>query len=325
MQTSLVSAPTEHVFTVDVEEYFQVSAFDAALSRADWPTLPSRIERNVDLLLDLLARHTTTSTFFSLGWIAAKHPGVIRRIAEAGHEVASHGWWHRRVNCLTPEEFRSEVRSSKAILEDVSGQRVIGFRAPNFSILPGTEWAFDVLLEEGYAYDSSLFPIKRRGYGYPKAASLPHFITRSAGRLLELPMTTMVWAGVRLPAAGGGYFRHFPYKLTRWAFEQYSRRGVSGTFYIHTWEVDQDQPRLPVPWLTRVRHYRGLSLTLSRLERLLSEFRFTSAVQRMSVAIEGVSQQGVNAPINGIATVIEPTDASTPGSYRPRLNTSESP
>lgn len=270
----------EHIFTVDVEEYFQVSAFDAAVSRADWPALPSRIEYNVDLLLDLLARHGATGTFFTLGWIADKHPGVIQKIAEAGHEIASHGWWHRRVTTLTPEEFRSEVRSSKAVLEDVCGECVRGFRAPNFSIVPGKEWAFDVLLEEGYSYDSSLFPVRRPGYGYPNAIPLPHFIQRASGSLLELPMATLAWGGLRLPAAGGGYFRHFPYALTRRAFQQHTARGIAGTFYIHTWEVDQDQPRLPVSWLTRMRHYHGLSLTHSRLERLLSEFRFTSVARR---------------------------------------------
>src|SRR5687768_12548493 len=163
MNSSLASSKIEHVFTIDVEEYFQVSAFDSVVSRAQWPALPSRIARNVDCLLDLLARHNTWGTFFVLGWIVDKHPDVIRTIASAGHEIASHGWWHRRVTTLTPEEFRSDVRSSKAALEDVIGQEVIGFRAPNFSIVPGKEWAFDVLIEEGYRYDSSLFPVRRPG------------------------------------------------------------------------------------------------------------------------------------------------------------------
>jgi polysaccharide deacetylase family protein (PEP-CTERM system associated) len=271
----------EHIFTVDVEEYFQVSAFDAAVSRADWLDLPSRIERNVDCLLDLLARHDTSGTFFVLGWIADMHPHVVQRIATAGHEVASHGWWHRRVSTLTPRVFQSEVRSSKAVLEDVTGREVTGFRAPNFSIVPGKEWAFDVLLEEGYRYDSSLFPIRRPGYGYPNATPRPHVIRRPTGNLLEFPLATTAWKGLRLPGAGGGYFRQLPYALTRAAFRQHAACGVPGTFYIHSWEFDSEQPRVSVPWLTRLRHYRGLSVTLPRLEQLLSEFRFTSVARRL--------------------------------------------
>jgi polysaccharide deacetylase family protein (PEP-CTERM system associated) len=275
----------EHFFTVDVEEYFQVSAFDAAVARADWYTLPSRLARNVDCLLDLLARHNTFGTFFVLGWLVERSPDVVRAIASAGHEIASHGWWHRRVTALTPDEFRSEARSSKAALEDVTGEPVLGFRAPNFSIVPGREWAFDVLVEEGYRYDSSLFPVRRPGYGYPHAVPQPHSIRCLAGELVEFPLATAVWKGLRLPAAGGAYLRQLPYALTRAAFRQHTSRSVPGTFYIHSWEFDPDQPRMSVPWLTRLRHYRGLSGTLSRLERLLSEFRFTSVARQLSNAL----------------------------------------
>ena len=272
----------EHLFTIDVEEYFHVNAFDSAVPRAAWHTLPSRVRHNVDLLLDLLARHETSATFFVLGWIAQQHPEVVRHIAGSGHEIASHGWWHRRAMTLAPEEFRADIRSAKATLEDVCGMPVTGYRAPSFSIVPGTEWAFDILLEEGYEYDSSLFPIRRPGYGYPAAATRPHTISRPSGTLLELPLATVAWRGWRLPAAGGGYFRHFPYAITREAFRQHDRRGDSGTFYIHPWEVDAEQPRVAAPWITRVRHYRGLHATLPRLERLLGEFRFTSIARRRS-------------------------------------------
>ena len=244
--------------------------------------MPSRVAGNVGCLLDLLARHNTVGTFFILGWIGERYPDVVRAIASAGHEVASHGWWHRRVTALTPEEFRSEVRSSKAALEDVVGKPVLGFRAPNFSIVPGKEWAFDVLLEEGYRYDSSLFPVRRPGYGYPNATPHPHCIRRPGGELLEFPLATAMWKGLRMPAAGGGYFRQLPYALTRAAFRQHGVQGIPGTFYIHTWEYDAEQPRLPVPWLTKLRHYRGLSVTLSRPDQLLSEFRFTSVARRLS-------------------------------------------
>lgn len=271
----------EHFFSVDVEEYFQVSAFDGVVSRAEWDRLPSRVAESVDRLLILLERHRATATFFTLGWIASRHPGLVRRIADAGHEIASHGWSHRRVSALTPDEFRDEVRSSKQALEDVSGQQVLGFRAPSFSILPGGEWAFDVLIEEGYAYDSSLFPIRRPGYGYPDAPCFPHVLDRPAGRLLEFPMTTTVVGGVRVPAAGGGYFRHFPYAVTRRAFREHTAAGIPAMFYIHPWEVDPQQPRLRAPVLTRLRHYVGIARTEGRLERLLSEFRFTSIASRL--------------------------------------------
>lgn len=274
-----VHCATEHIFTVDVEEYFQVGAFERIVSREDWDSHPSRLEHSIGILLELLARHQASATFFTLGWIADRHPFLMRRIVDAGHEIASHGYWHRRVNTLTPEEFREDVRASKATLEELSGAPVWGFRAPNFSITPGTEWAFDVLLEEGYRYDSSLFPIRRPGYGYPKAPPVPHLIHRPGGKLTELPLATTRWAGVRLPAAGGAYLRHLPFRLIRRAFREHGDHGVPALFYIHPWELDPGQPRLNVPWRTRVRHYRGLRTTLPLLERLLSEFRFCSAAK----------------------------------------------
>lgn len=273
-----------HLFTVDVEEYFQVSAFDRVLDRARWGEMESRVERSVDTLLELLDRHGASGTFFTLGWVAAARPGVVRRIAEAGHEVASHGWSHRRVYTLRPGEFREEVHRSRALLEGLAGRAVVGFRAPSFSILPGCEWAFDILLDEGYRYDSSLFPIRRPGYGYPDAPTRPHRIERTPGDLLEVPMTTTSLAGLRLPAAGGAYFRHFPYALTRRALREKGREGGAGVFYVHPWEIDPGQPRLPAGRVTRARHYGGLARTLRRLERLLAEFRFTSVAARFGFA-----------------------------------------
>ena len=272
----------EHIFTVDVEEYFQVNSFERVVARADWDRFPSRVERSVDVLLDRLARREALGTFFVLGWIADRHPRVVRRIADAGHEIASHGWWHRRVTMLTADEFREDVRSSRAVLQDVSGQPVLGYRAPSFSIVPGREWAFDVLVEEGYGYDSSLFPIRRPGYGYPGAPVHPHAIERPSGSLTEFPLTTAAWMGLRVPAAGGGYFRHFPYALTRRAFRACAAAGMPGVFYIHPWEIDPEQPRMPVPWLTRLRHYRGIARTLARLDRLLADFRFTSVARHLA-------------------------------------------
>jgi polysaccharide deacetylase family protein (PEP-CTERM system associated) len=278
-----VGASVEHIFTVDAEEYFQVGAFEGLVSRQDWASYPSRIERALDELLGLLARHEATATFFTLGWIADRHPRLVRRIHDAGHEIASHGYWHRRVNAMSAAEFRNDVRAAKVVLEDTCGAPVIGFRAPNFSIRPGTEWAFDVLLEEGYQYDSSLFPIRRPGYGYADAPTVPHLIHRPAGSICELPLATTDWRGVRIPAAGGAYLRHLPFAVIRQAFREYAESGIPATFYIHPWELDPEQPRLGVAWHTWLRHYGGLSRTAQRIDRLLSEFRFTSAARSLKL------------------------------------------
>jgi polysaccharide deacetylase family protein (PEP-CTERM system associated) len=263
---------------VDVEEHFHVSAFEPYIDRADWERQPSRVEANTDRLLDLLARHGATGTFFIVGWLADRKPELVRRIAAAGHEIASHSWWHRRVPTLTPAEFREDVSRTKARLEEISGQPVRGFRAPSFSILPGMEWAFDILLETGHTYDSSVFPIRRPGYGWPDAPTAPYDIVRPAGTLREYPMTTLDLLGFRIPAAGGGYLRQFPYAVIGQAFRNRQRQGQQGMFYIHPWEVDPGQPRIDCDRLTRIRHYRGLERTLPRLERLLGEFRFASVL-----------------------------------------------
>jgi polysaccharide deacetylase family protein (PEP-CTERM system associated) len=270
--------PTQ-LFSIDVEEHFQANAFDRAVSREDWDRQPSRVEGNTERLLDLLGRTGARATCFVLGWVAERHPALVRRIAAEGHEVASHGWWHRRIGSLTPEELRQEVRDSKRLLEDLTGKPVDGFRAPSFSITPGREWAFDVLLEEGYTYDSSLFPIRRPDYGYPASPVVPHEIRRPSGVLLEIPMATARVFGMRIPAAGGGYLRQLPYALIQRAARDAVARRRPGMFYIHPWEIDPDQPRFPVGLLTRVRHYGGLEKTLGHLERLLTEFRFTSVAE----------------------------------------------
>jgi polysaccharide deacetylase family protein (PEP-CTERM system associated) len=285
MASPIGQAAVSHFFTVDVEEYFQVNAFEGVVSRDRWCSFPTRIEAAVDRVLGLMDRHNVRGTFFTLGWIAQHHPRVVARIASCGHEVASHGWWHHKLSVLTPDAFREEVRSSKAALEAIAGAPVVGFRAPSFSIVPGREWAFDVLIEEGYQYDSSLFPVNRSDYGYPTAPPIAHMIQRPSGVLCEFPLATTVWNGVRIPAAGGGYFRHFPYNIIRRAFREHSASGMPAVFYIHPWEVDPEQPRLPVSLLTRVRHYGGLRNTEERLRRLLSEFRFTAIRDRLHEAV----------------------------------------
>jgi polysaccharide deacetylase family protein (PEP-CTERM system associated) len=289
-----------HFFTVDVEEHFQVSAFEGVVRREDWPRLESRVGRNVDVLLDLLARHGVRGTFFTLGWVAEHHPEVVRRIADAGHEVASHGYGHQRVTGLTPAEFRADVRRAKALLEDVSGAAVVGYRAPSFSIVPGGEWAFDVLIDEGYRYDSSLFPIRRPGgYGYARAPRDPYWIERPSGRLLELPLTTLRVAGVNLPAAGGAYFRIFPYGFTRRAFAERSVRGAPAVFYVHPWEIDPEQPRMAAPVTARARHYTGVGGTAARLGRLLDQFPFGSVRSWLEAAPGSAGADGTFAGHGG--------------------------
>jgi polysaccharide deacetylase family protein (PEP-CTERM system associated) len=263
-----------HHFTVDVEEYFNFLGFERQVPRDSWDDLESRVEASVQGLLERLADSGSTGTFFTLGWIAERHPEMVREISHRGHEIASHGYSHRRVAELSPAEFRDEVRTSKRILEDLVSEPVLGFRAPHFSLIPGCEWALDILVEEGYEYDSSLFPIRRSGYGYPKGKRDPHWLDRPSGRLAEVPPATLRIGSVNLPAAGGAYFRLFPYGLVSHALRQSERRSVPGTFYIHPWEIDPDQPVLDVPAFDRVKHYTGIGRTGKRLARLFQEFSF---------------------------------------------------
>ena len=270
---SSASRPFHH-FTVDVEEYFQVSALEPYAPRSRWDQFPRRLDVGLRLLLDLLSEHDARATFFVLGWIAERSPQLVREITERGHEVASHGSDHRRVTTLTPDQFRESVRSSKRLLEEVTGKEVFGYRAPSFSIIRGGEWALDILVEENYRYDSSLFPVQRKGYGFVGGGRDPYEIERAAGTLHEIPPATINVGRAVFPAAGGAYFRHLPYQLVHSALVSAEQRGVPGTFYIHPWELDPGQPRLAVPVLTRVRHYGGLTRTIPRLKRLLSTFRF---------------------------------------------------
>jgi polysaccharide deacetylase family protein (PEP-CTERM system associated) len=234
------------------------------------------VDESIDVLLEILDEAAVLGTFFVLGWLAERRPGLIRRIAAGGHEIASHGWAHRRVETLPPLDFRESVRRSKCCLEDLCDQEVVGYRAPNFSVGPHQHWALDVLMEEGYLYDSSVFPVRRPGYGYPGAPGDPAWVKRPGGAILEFPPATLRVLGLNLPAGGGAYFRTLPEGLVHRAFEDAQRRMVPGTFYIHPWELDPEQPALPVSPLVRVRHYRGLDRTEGRLRRLLGTFSFRS-------------------------------------------------
>ncbi len=264
-----------HHFTVDVEEYFHVSSMEPHIPVSEWAGKASRLQPVMDQILGLLSDHDARGTFFVLGWVARRHPDLVKRIAAAGHEVASHGMMHRRVTTLTPDEFRADVRSARELLEDIVGGPVIGYRAPSFSIVADRLWALEILVEEGHRYDSSLFPIRRKGYGLAGGARDPHWLTTPAGDLLEFPPTTLRVGGLNLPAAGGAYFRLFPLALFTRAFREAERRARPGTFYIHPWEFDPDQPRVPgIPLTTRLRHYGGLRHTHSRMRRMFGEFRF---------------------------------------------------
>jgi polysaccharide deacetylase family protein (PEP-CTERM system associated) len=266
-------APYHH-FTVDVEEFFQVSAFERIVPRSSWDTMPNRVVAQTRRLLDMLARHNAHGTFFVLGWIAERHPDLVREIADGGHEIASHGWDHARVTTLTPDVFADSVCRSKELLECITGREVLGFRAPSFSIVPGLEWALEVLVSEGYSYDSSLFPVRRRGYGYPGGRRDPYWINCPSGTLIEMPPATLRKVGINLPAAGGGYLRLLPLGLMTAAILGCEQRHAPATLYIHPWEIDPHQPRLDVSWLTGLRHYGGLHRTASRLEDVLGRYRF---------------------------------------------------
>jgi polysaccharide deacetylase family protein (PEP-CTERM system associated) len=269
-----------HLFTVDVEEYFQVAALEPYAPRERWMSFPKRVELGIDRLLEVLDRHHASATFFVLGSLAEWNPGVVRRIAAAGHEVASHGWSHRRVTSLTPDDFRAEIVRSRALLSDLAGHPVKGFRAPNFSIRLNCDWAFDALLEAGYQYDASVFPGRASGKDY-RGEGIQVF-QRAGGAILEVPLSCATFAGLRIPAGGGAWFRLLPYSLTARALRQAGERGAPGVFYIHPWELDAEQPRLRTSVLTRMRHYGGLNRVRPRLERLLSEFQFTSIEKWLS-------------------------------------------
>jgi polysaccharide deacetylase family protein (PEP-CTERM system associated) len=263
-----------HHFTVDVEEYFQVLALEPHIPRAEWDVLPSRLGVGLRALLDILSEHDVLATFFVLGWIADRRPELVREISARGHEVASHGSDHRLVNTLTKEGFRESVRTSKSSLENIVGRPIFGYRAPNFSIGRGEEWAFEILFEEGYRYDSSISPGRKSAKGFVRSERDPYCMRLGAGTLHEIPLATLKIGNTVLPAGGGAYFRHLPYRLVHSALRSAERRGMPGTFYIHPWELDTNQPRIRAPFLTRLRHYGGLARTAPRLERLLSAFRF---------------------------------------------------
>jgi polysaccharide deacetylase family protein (PEP-CTERM system associated) len=267
-QPALVNA-----MTIDVEDYFQVQAFSDRFHRQDWPTVECRVERNTARILAMLAEHRCAATFFTLGWIAERFPGLVREIQSLGHEVASHGLAHFRADQQSPAAFRSDIRRAKAILEDITGTPVRGYRAATFSIGWDNLWAFDVLAEEGYSYSSSTYPIRHDLYGMPGAPRFA-FHPRADSSILECPISTVAVRGHVLPCGGGGYFRLLPYRLSRWQLERLNHKERQpGVFYFHPWEIDVDQPRpRGLPLRTRIRHYVNIGRMEARLRRLLADF-----------------------------------------------------
>lgn len=267
------STAITNALTIDVEDYFQVSAFAPYIERADWDSRECRVEANVQRILALLDRHQTKATFFTLGWIAERYPKLVRDIVAQGHELASHGYGHERATDLSEDAFYEDVDRAKKLLEDIGGVAVLGYRAPSFSIGTGNLWAFETLSRAGYRYSSSIYPIRHDHYGMPDA---PRFAHQVNDALVEIPITTLRWFDRNLPSSGGGYFRLLPYALSRWMLRRVNRTDrEAAVFYFHPWEIDVDQPRIPgIDMKTRFRHYVNIPRVERRLGALLADFRW---------------------------------------------------
>ena len=265
-----------NALSVDIEDWFHVGAFERVIRREDWHGLDCRVERNTDAILQMFNDASVKGTFFTLGWVAERYPAMMRRIVDLGHEVASHGYDHKRVFTMQPADFVADLAKTRALLEDVTGQAVIGYRAPSFSIDKRTPWAHEALGEAGYAYSSSVAPVVHDHYGWPEA---PRFAFRpqGAGALLELPVTTARFAGRTLAAGGGGFFRMLPYAFSRWAIRQVNAQGRPAILYFHPWEIDPGQPRVAnAPLKSKLRHYTNLSVMADKLRRLIKDFEWTT-------------------------------------------------
>jgi polysaccharide deacetylase family protein (PEP-CTERM system associated) len=270
-----------HLLSFDVEEYFQVEAAAGVNDPGQWDSIPKRLPPAVDKILQLLSEYQTKATFFILGWVAQRDRRLVQQIAEQGHEVASHGMSHRMLNCMTPDEFKQELIESRDVLEDISQKPVLGFRAPTFSLTRRTAWAIDVLTDTGYAYDSSIFPIRHDRYGIPDAPTVPHTaVGPNGGQILEIPPLTLSVGRMNLPAAGGGYLRLLPVRLLGLALKKAQRRKQLGMIYLHPWELDPEQPVLPLSWLANWRHRVGLKRAEAKLTWLLKNYPFTNVAQK---------------------------------------------
>ncbi len=267
----------QNALTVDVEDYFQVSAFADSIRQHEWDNQPLRVEQNTHKLLDLFDEYQIKATFFVLGWVATRTTDLVLEIAKRGHEVASHGYSHQLVYNQSPEVFRQETIRAKSILEDIVQQPVRGYRAASYSITKRSLWALDILAEAGFDYDSSIFPVRHDRYGIPDSPEFPYTLDTPAGhKLVEFPLSTARVLRYRLPIAGGGYFRLYPYWLSRAGLRQVNRRKKPFIFYLHPWEIDPDQPRISASWLSRFRHYNNLDKCEARLHRLALDFQFST-------------------------------------------------
>jgi len=287
----------KNALTIDVEDYFQVSAFEGIVERRDWVIYPSRVEGNTRRVLDLLDEHSVKATFFVLGWVAERYPSIVRDIARNGHEVASHGYDHRLVYSLDPESFRADLRRTKSLLEDITGTPVVGYRAPSYSITEKSLWALDVLVEEGFLYDSSIFPIVHDRYGIPGAERFPHDLKRAGGSIREFPLTTVavqfLGRKMALPIAGGGYLRLFPSRLIRWGMARVNAGdGQPAVIYFHPWEMDPAQPRIRAGLVSRFRHYVNLASTGDKLRSIFRSFEFDTMARVLGIDVQGKSASG---------------------------------
>jgi len=264
-----------NALSVDLEEYFQAEAFAGLVTRDRWAEMPSRIEQNIECILELLESRATRATFFVLGWVAERRPELVRTILGCGHEIACHGYDHRLLYSTGPDTFRQDIRRAKALIEDIVGVQVAGYRAPTFSITADTPWALDIIAEEGFLYDSSIFPIRHDRYGIPKANRYPHRVDTACGRpVIEFPLSTVRIMGQNFPIAGGGYLRLLPVRLTIRAVASINRHGHPAIVYFHPWELDPDQPRLGLTGLPKFRHYINIGTMHAKLDRLLDAHQF---------------------------------------------------
>ena len=272
------AATVRHAMTVDVEDYFHVAALAKVIKPEDWGSWAPTVERNTRRLLDLFDEHRISATFFVLGWVAEHYPELIREIDQRGHEIASHGYSHQLIYRQTPAVFREETIRSKALLEDLTQKKISGYRAASYSITRDSLWALDILAELGFQWDSSIFPVHHDRYGIPDSPTRPYRLaTQNGAELIEFPLTTAPLLGMRLPAAGGGYFRLYPYWLSRLLLQRASTNGEPAIFYLHPWEIDPEQPRVRgVGALSTFRHYNNLDRCLPRLQALLQDFAFTT-------------------------------------------------
>lgn len=274
------SPAIRNAFTVDLEEYFQVEAFSGIIRRNDWENYPSRVGDLTARLLGILDSFQVRGTFFVLGWLAERNPGLVKNIHDAGHEIASHGFDHRMVSTMSPEAFRRDIRKSKAILEDISGTSVVGYRAPTFSITERTSWAYEILLEEDYFYSSSVFPVWHDRYGWPEFGEDPRkMFSNGKGEIWEVPLPVRSLGPLRIPFGGGGYLRAYPLRLTKALFRSIARKGRSGVVYIHPWELDTRHPAVPAPFFRSLRHHIGIRTLERKLIDLLGSMKFGTVAQ----------------------------------------------